>query len=202
MDAREREIMNLTGSDERWENWMQFTQGRMLPKLSPTGFAVVPTPKRVQSRLKAKLDDALQNLDSYPDEAAYLGSYRDWNPKIVDVGKTLDDLQAELKFQAVNFAGGVKLTQSATYGMRVDRRGGTYVMHYEHVSTFSHLFWFRLSGCVNLIHLSMCRCKRTSFRPLSTLVTRVKTGQFTSKTTMACCTQSLWNPARYDPIGR
>lgn len=29
MENREREIMELTGSDERWENWMQFVQSRL-----------------------------------------------------------------------------------------------------------------------------------------------------------------------------
>lgn len=27
MESREQEIMQLTGADERWENWMQYTQG-------------------------------------------------------------------------------------------------------------------------------------------------------------------------------
>jgi hypothetical protein len=29
MENREREIMELTGSDERWENWMQYVQSTL-----------------------------------------------------------------------------------------------------------------------------------------------------------------------------
>lgn len=34
---REIEIMQLPGSDERWENWMQFTQGQLVPKFTEKG---------------------------------------------------------------------------------------------------------------------------------------------------------------------
>jgi hypothetical protein len=33
MTAREKELMTLTGADERWENWMQYTSSRLLPRL-------------------------------------------------------------------------------------------------------------------------------------------------------------------------
>lgn len=33
-DAREAEIMKIAGSDERWENWLQFTQSRLVPKFT------------------------------------------------------------------------------------------------------------------------------------------------------------------------
>lgn len=32
--AREAEIMAIEGSDERWENWLQFTQSRLVPKFT------------------------------------------------------------------------------------------------------------------------------------------------------------------------
>ena len=37
MEFREKEIMAIPGADERWENWMQFTQSRMVPKFTPKG---------------------------------------------------------------------------------------------------------------------------------------------------------------------
>jgi hypothetical protein len=32
MAAREQELMTLAGADERWENWMQYTSSRLLPR--------------------------------------------------------------------------------------------------------------------------------------------------------------------------
>ena len=32
--AREAEIMSIGGGDERWENWLQFTQSRLVPKFT------------------------------------------------------------------------------------------------------------------------------------------------------------------------
>lgn len=37
MRAREEEIMAIPGADERWENWMQFVQGQMVPKFTTNG---------------------------------------------------------------------------------------------------------------------------------------------------------------------
>jgi hypothetical protein len=37
MEEREREIMELTGSDERWENWMQYVSARLLPTFTEKG---------------------------------------------------------------------------------------------------------------------------------------------------------------------
>jgi hypothetical protein len=134
MANREAEIMSLTGTDERWGNWLQFTQSRLVPRLHAIGFAIVPIPSRAYSRLKAKLDDAVTNIATYPDEVPHAGSYYEKATMMVEVGKTLDDLQAELANLHVQFAGGLKLTQTAMYGMRVSREGSSAVMHYEPVS--------------------------------------------------------------------
>ena len=37
---REKEIMAIPGGNERWENWLQFTQSRLVPKFTPMGFKV------------------------------------------------------------------------------------------------------------------------------------------------------------------
>ena len=34
MAEREEELMAIPGSDERWENWMQYTQSRLVPRVS------------------------------------------------------------------------------------------------------------------------------------------------------------------------
>ena len=38
MREQEKEIMQLTGSQERWENWMQFVHGQLVPKFTKYGF--------------------------------------------------------------------------------------------------------------------------------------------------------------------
>ena len=42
-DAREAEIMKIAGSDERWENWLQFTQSRLVPKFTEVRLIVMPS---------------------------------------------------------------------------------------------------------------------------------------------------------------
>lgn len=58
MAERERQIMAIPGSDERWENWMQFTQARLVPTFTEHGFEKV----RVPAALQAKLAKAVQEV--------------------------------------------------------------------------------------------------------------------------------------------
>ena len=68
--AREAEIQAIPGANERWENWMQFTQGRMVKKFTPMGFKVVKTPKDIHDRLVAKVQDAIDHQwESLPEES-------------------------------------------------------------------------------------------------------------------------------------
>ena len=34
--------MKIAGSDERWENWLQFTQSRLVPKFTEVRFIEMP----------------------------------------------------------------------------------------------------------------------------------------------------------------
>ena len=38
LDARDRDLQTLPGSLERWENYMQYTQSRMVPHFTEKGF--------------------------------------------------------------------------------------------------------------------------------------------------------------------
>jgi hypothetical protein len=133
LNSREKEILTLTGINERWENFMQLTQSRMLPSLSRKGFVVVQTPSRVQSRLRAKLDDALRNVDQLVDLPSYPGYYTTVPAKHIDIGHTLDDLYPDLLGLHVSFTGGMDLALTGIHGMRLDRAGAANAMHYEHV---------------------------------------------------------------------
>jgi hypothetical protein len=80
--------MAIPGSDERWENWLQFVQGMLVPKFTETAFMLVDTPPHVRDKLKAALDVALEDWDAIPHESKidviYNRPYE--TPKFVDVG--------------------------------------------------------------------------------------------------------------------
>eukprot|EP01035_Chromulina_nebulosa_P013971 gene13971-18501_t len=68
MRQREAEIMSIPGSDERWENWMQFVQGYMLPRFTERGFDVVKTPAHIQAKLKRAVDEGVARWDELREE--------------------------------------------------------------------------------------------------------------------------------------
>lgn len=134
MDAREAEIMQLTGADERWENWMQFTQGRMLPTFTKHGFKVIKTPAHVHAKLKKAVDDAVANFDAIPEEQGVKGSiYGPHTPKFVDIGKLAFEVMDDLKSLHEEWAGGIELMGTSSYGVRLYRDGASMVMHNDKV---------------------------------------------------------------------
>jgi hypothetical protein len=68
MIERENEILLLTGADERWENYMQYCQGRMVPKFTELGFEVIQTPIHIHNKLSNKVQQAIDNYDKIPYE--------------------------------------------------------------------------------------------------------------------------------------
>lgn len=157
MEAREQEIMSLTGADERWENWMQFVQGRMLPKFTENGFAVIKTPPHVHAKLKKAVDDAVVNWESIPEEQGVKGSiYGTHTPKFVDIGKLAFEVMDDLKSLHEGW-GGMELEGTSSYGVRLYRDGASMVMHNDkvlliivlcysvvlHFWYVSSLFWYR-----------------------------------------------------------
>jgi hypothetical protein len=99
MAEREREVMALTGADERWENFIQLTQSRLVPKFTSHGFEVVNTPQPVHDRLVAAVNRGLQNFDALRTEGDVDVIYneRGMDPKFVDLGdlawETIEDLK-------------------------------------------------------------------------------------------------------------
>lgn len=67
MIEREVEIMDIPGANERWENWMQFTQAQLVPKFTERGFDLKYLPKDIYSRLSNELNQALADWDSIPE---------------------------------------------------------------------------------------------------------------------------------------
>ena len=80
--------MNLTYSAERWENWLQFTQSRMVPRFTPAGFKKINTPKHVHEKLANAVKEAVKNYDSIPAEGVVdvIYSDKDKIPKFINLG--------------------------------------------------------------------------------------------------------------------
>jgi len=66
LEKREQDIMNIPYSQERWENWLQFTQQRMVPKLTPVGFSVIQIPTEISAKLITAAQEGVDKYDSLP----------------------------------------------------------------------------------------------------------------------------------------
>lgn len=149
MDAREAEIMQLTGADERWENWMQFVQGRMLPKFTDVGFAVIQTPPEVQAKLKKAIDAAVADFDNIKEERGVKDSiYGSLPPKFVELGGLAWEVLEDLKPLHEEWAGGIELKGTSSYGVRLYRDGASMVMHNDKVSMYCYVLAFSLRLCL------------------------------------------------------
>jgi hypothetical protein len=134
MAAREQEIMALTGSDERWENWIQYTQSRLVPKFTSMGFEVINAPAHIHQLVEA-VNRGLANFDSLRSEGDVDVIYNTagMDPKFVDVGDLAWEAIANLKPLHEEW-GGMELVPTSAYGVRLYQNGSSLVMHYDRVS--------------------------------------------------------------------
>jgi len=146
MEDREIEIMALSGSDERWENWMQYVQSRMLPRFTEHGYDVIDTPKHIQAKLKAMIDRAVKDFDNLPIEAGEGSIYGPFKPKFVELGALRLEVLEELKELHEMWAGGIELIPTSAYGVRLYRNGSSMVMHNDKTTT--HV----ISSIVHIAH--------------------------------------------------
>lgn len=51
MAEREAEVMALTSSQRRWDEWMFLAQARLMPTFTPRQYDVAPAPKAVHDKL-------------------------------------------------------------------------------------------------------------------------------------------------------
>lgn len=133
MKLREEELMMLPGADERWENFMQFTEGWMVPRFTPMGFKLINTPPSLQARLKAALDKALEDFDAIPDEPQIDALYTPIPSKFVRLNGLEREVHRELLPLHEQWSG-LQLRPSSIYGLRLNRNGSSLVMHYDKVS--------------------------------------------------------------------
>jgi hypothetical protein len=133
MELREAELQLLPAQDERWENYMQFTAGRMVPRFTPMGFKVIQTPPEVQAMLKKALDDALLDWDAIPEEEQFDVLYTPLPSKFIEIPEVLAKVQKILHPLHEEWVGGIKLKPTSIYGIRANRNGSSLAMHVDQV---------------------------------------------------------------------
>jgi hypothetical protein len=134
MRLREEELLVLPGADERWENWMQYTQGRMAPRFTPVGFKLISTPPAVHAKLKAALDRGLLKFEKLRNETQIDAVYTPIPSKFVDLQGLEWEILEELRPLHEEWSG-LKLKPSSAYGIRLYRNGSSLVMHYDKIQT-------------------------------------------------------------------
>lgn len=132
MEIREREIMNIPGSNERWENWMQFTGMRLVKKFTETGFLLTKTPEHIHNYLKSKMDTALENWDNVRLENQIDVVYTPNPSKFIDLHSYANKMLEELR-PLHEAWGGMELVGSSAYGIRAYQNGSSLVMHVDKV---------------------------------------------------------------------
>lgn len=148
MEEREREIMSLTGADERWENWMQYVSARLLPNFTENGYAVIRTPPAVHEKLHKAVMAGVAEWDKLPHEQGVRESiYADEPPKFVRLGSLAWEVLEELRELHEQWIGGdIPLRPTSAYGVRLYQNGSTIVMHND--KTFTHV----ISSIVHIAH--------------------------------------------------
>jgi len=138
MEAREAEIMQIPGSHERWENWMQFMQARILPTFTPRGFDVVKAPSGLHAALRDVLHTGLSVEDPPLEQGMLNGIYNtaSLRPYFVPIPEDLDRrMRAELLPIHEEWAGGIDLVATSVYGMRAYRNQSSLSFHNDKVNT-------------------------------------------------------------------
>ena len=145
---QEEEIMSLTASDERWENWLQFTQGRLVPKFTTHGFELRPIPTEVFAKLRDATERGLDNWDQLRSEGNIdvILNNPGHDPKFIDIGSLSYEVLKDLQSIHEEWAGGIKLRGTSAYGVRMYQNGSSLVMHYDRVQT--HV----ISSIVHIAH--------------------------------------------------
>ncbi len=134
MRLRDEELQLLPGANERWENYMQYTQSRMVPRFTEVGFELISTPPSVQAKLKAVLDKAVKNFDALPNERQIDALYTPIPSKFVYLGGVAGQIHEELKSLHEEWSG-LALVPTSAYGLRLNRNGSSLVMHYDKVES-------------------------------------------------------------------
>jgi hypothetical protein len=121
----------IPGANERWENYMQYTQSQLVPRFTERGFDVVPIPAGLYATLKAKVDTA--DWDTIRNEQKIDAVHTPLPSKFISVGSLYGQIMQDLQPLHEEWAGGMKLKGTSVYGMRAYQNGSALIMHYDKV---------------------------------------------------------------------
>lgn len=141
MEKREREIMQIPGSDERWENWMQFIMQRMVPSFSEKGFELTRMPPDLFKKLQEKVTPYLENgWERLRPEGPIdvVNTHPDRPSKMIDLGPLSREIHNALLPMHEAWSG-IKLRPSSIYGVRAYQNGSSLLMHVDKVRLTSSL---------------------------------------------------------------
>lgn len=134
MKRREEELLMLPGANERWENFMQYTQSRVVPRFTERGFEVIPIPTKVFEKLKAALEKGLENWDSIPSEPQIDAVYTPKPSKFISLGSLAWEVGNDLK-ELHEAWSGMELRHTSAYGLRLYQEGASLIMHHDKIHT-------------------------------------------------------------------
>eukprot|EP00428_Durinskia_dybowskii_P062038 CAMPEP_0170380448 /NCGR_PEP_ID=MMETSP0117_2-20130122/13886_1 /TAXON_ID=400756 /ORGANISM="Durinskia baltica, Strain CSIRO CS-38" /LENGTH=301 /DNA_ID=CAMNT_0010635963 /DNA_START=186 /DNA_END=1091 /DNA_ORIENTATION=+ len=146
MSVRERDIQLIPGSNERWENYVQYTQSLMVPRFTELGFKVMQIPEEIFLKLKQRVDAGIKNWDKLRLERKIDAVYTPIPSKFVDMQDVNNEVHDALKPFHEEWVGGIKLRPTSAYGTRLYQNGSSLVMHYDKTAT--HV----ISSIVHIAH--------------------------------------------------
>jgi hypothetical protein len=148
MAHREHEMMTqIKGGDERWENWLQLTQSRLVPRFTERGFDIIPTPPEVHQKLRDAVMAGVEDWDNLRSEGNIdvIFHPNGMEPKFVRLGGLSKEVIDELRPYHEEW-GGMELIPTSAYGVRLYQNGSSLVMHHDKVRT--HV----ISSIVHIAH--------------------------------------------------
>jgi len=125
----------IPGARERWENFMQYTQSRLVTRFTPYGFKLTKIPTLQFSKLKNALNRALRDWDGIRDEFEIDIVHTPIPSKFVDLHGLDWEVLRELQSFHEEWANGMQLKPTSIYGIRIYRNGSSLTMHYDKVHT-------------------------------------------------------------------
>ena len=138
MSLRDRELQLIPGTNERWENYVQYTQSRLVPRFTEVGFKVVPIPPTIFQKLKEQVDAGIANWDNLRLERQIDAVFTPLPSKFVDMHAVNQEVIQELQSMHEEWAGGIQLRATSAYGTRLYQNGSSLVMHHDKVFICSH----------------------------------------------------------------
>lgn len=135
MEQREREIMSIPGTDERWENWMQYISGRYVKSFTKNGYLLAQMPPEIFKKLSDALNDGLKNWDNLREEYKIdvVHTAPGKPSKMIDIGSLANEVHLGLQPLHEAWANGMKLKPTSIYGIRIYQNGSSLLMHCDKV---------------------------------------------------------------------